>query len=613
MIKAKMSGIFCLCVVAALLPYVCTPLHAQTTATMLGKVDDPTGAAIPDARVDIKNIGTGLTRNLQTGADGEYLVSALPPGTYSVTVTARGFKTFSQSDIILNVAQNARVDAHLQLGEVSQELSVSASALQVDTQSSSVGTVVDNRRVINLPLNGRDVLSLALLVPGVGGASTLPVTVINQRAGPGLITAGTRNNASSVLLDGALLTSGMNSTAQNLPAPDALEEFRLLTNTYSADYGLAIGGVFLAVTKSGTNSLHGSLWEFLRNDALNARNEFAALVPPLKQNQFGARLGGPVRKNRTFFFGSYEGIRIRQGMQSVFYPPTSAQLQGDLSSIKTAIKDPTSGTPFPGNQIPVTRFDPVAVNILKLYIPLPNQSNGANNTWNAIPTTGDQFSLKGDHRFSNSDSLTARFYRNNTTSLQTTGVALVLAAPASNLVRMISVAETHIFSPNLVGEFRGGISDTNTLATLSPQSKSPQQLGANYSQDVGNNCAEPGFCSNPQDPSINVSGLFNLNIPYPTIERNRVYQLDGKISWVKGRHNVRFGFMGMYQHFALNTQYGASGLFTVDGSFSGNALADLLLGRPSAITQRSMDYEVMHTPAYMPFFQDDVRVSRRLR
>ena len=600
-------------VVAALLLYVCTPLHSQTTATMLGKVFDPTGAAVPVARVVVKNIGTGLTRALQTDANGEYLVPALPPGTYSLTVTAPGFKMLSHSDIILDVAQNARVDAHLQLGDVTQELSVSASALQVDSQSSSVGTVVDNRRIITLPLNGRNVLSLALLVPGMGGASTLPVTVTDQRSGPLIVTAGTRTNESAVMLDGVLMTSGMYNVAQNLPAPDALEEFRVLTNTYSADYGIASGGVFLAVTKSGTNSLHGSLWEFLRNDALNARNEFAVLTPSLRQNQFGARLGGPVRRNRTFFFGSYEGIRIRQATQVVMYPPTSAQRQGDLSSIKTAIKDPTSGTPFPGNQIPVSRFDPVAINILQLYIPLPNQSNGASNTWDTIPTSGNQFSLKGDHRLSDSDSLTARFYRNDTTSLAFGGNISAFAAPQSNLVQTTSLAETHLFSPNVVGEVRAGISDVQTIQRLSPINKSPQQLGANYSQDVSTtNCPEPGFCSNPMSPTVTVSGLFSMTPSYPKIERSRVYQADGKISWVKGSHNVRFGFLAMYESFLLQSQFRASGVITFDGSFSGNALADFLLGRPVTMTQRGMSSMLVRSPAYIPFVQDDVKVSRRL-
>ena len=268
-------------------------LFGQTTGTILGQVSDPSGAAIAGATVKAENLGTGLARTAATNTDGVYLIPALPVGTYKITVEMAGFKVFAQTGITLQVGQNARVDVPLAVGAVTESVNVSASALSVDTQSTTIGSTVDNRRIVSIPLNGRNVLALAQLLPGVG-TGNLPTAYTFSRSGPTISISGSRTNQNNIMLDGTTLIGAMGNVGQNLPSPDTLQEFRVLTNTFSAEYGRAAGGVFLAVTKSGTNEVHGSLWEFLRNDALNARNFFAAGKPFLRQNQFGGSVGGPV-------------------------------------------------------------------------------------------------------------------------------------------------------------------------------------------------------------------------------------------------------------------------------------------------------------------------------
>ena len=256
---------------------------------------------------------TGLVRRGSSNSEGAYLIPSLPPGTYWISV---------------------------------------------DTQSSQVGATIDNQRLVSLPLNGRNVLQLATLLPGVGQAS-FPTTVTTSRSGPTVSVSGGRNRDNNFMLDGSMITTGLYNTTQNLPSPDALEEFRVLTNTFSAEFGEGVGSIFTAVTKSGTNAPHGSLFELFRNDALNARNFFASSNPTLRQNQFGGSFGGPVivpgynGKNRTFFFVNYRGIRIRQQSILTFFPPTTLERSGNFVGSK-AVVDPATRQAFPGNIIPAT-------------------------------------------------------------------------------------------------------------------------------------------------------------------------------------------------------------------------------------------------------------------
>jgi len=262
-------------------------MEAQApTAQIFGKITGQTGAAVPNAAIDVENNGTSLKRQATSSAEGDYVIPSLPVGTYTLRVAIQGFKAFSRSGIGLEGDQSARVDVRLQIGSVSQTVEVSANAVQVDTTSASIRTEVDATQIQELPLNTRDALQLITLVPGVEDAN-LPVAVINQRDGPTFSVNGSRINGSEVSLDGAIFVTGLYNRPANLPNPDSIGEFSLLTHSYGPEFGHASGGAFVALSKAGSNAFHGSTWEFLRNDALNARNWFApapASKPILTQN-----------------------------------------------------------------------------------------------------------------------------------------------------------------------------------------------------------------------------------------------------------------------------------------------------------------------------------------
>lgn len=593
---------------AALMWLFAQGARAQTTGTVVGQVFDSTNAAIVGASVEAQNVNTGFTRTAATNSEGAYVIPSLPTGIYRITVQASGFKNFTQTGIKVEVGQNPRVDARLELGAVTETIDVAANVLSVDTQSSQVGATIDNQRLVSLPLNGRNVLQLATLLPGVGPAN-FPTTVTNSRGGPTVSVSGGRTRDNNFMLDGTTITTGLYETAQNLPSPDALEEFRVLTNTYSAEYGRAVGSIFMAVSKSGTNEFHGNLFEFLRNDALNARNFFAASKPVLRQNQFGGSLGGPVElpgyngKNRTFFFVSYQGIRIRQQNILTFFPPTAAELSGDFSQSGKPVVDPSTGHPFPGNQIPASRFDPLAANIAKLYFPAPNQPNGQIIQLVGIPINGNQITIKGDHRFSDKNNLSVRFYRNLDVNQKLGGGNIyALASEWGNLVQTISALDTHNFSPAVLNEFRASYTRVFTQGPASALNKTPKELGGLYNQDG----------AAPLAPTANISGRVTMSPNQPWKEGDNVYQLDDKVSWIRGRHAMKFGFLAMQDRQLTRTQFQSSGNFTFDGTFTGNAMADYLIGRPLSVILQSQYDTGLSGGTYAAFAQDDFKVNRRL-
>jgi len=583
-------------------------LHAQTTGTIVGQVSDASNAAVSGANVEAQNVETRLTRAAVTSADGAYLIPSLPPGMYNVTVHVSGFKSFTQTGIKVEVSQNPRVDARLEIGATTDTVNVAANVLSVDTETSQVGATIDSQRLVNLPLNGRNVLQLATLLPGVGPAN-FPTTVTNSRSGPTVSVSGGRPRDNNFMLDGTTITTGLYETPQNLPSPDALEEFRVLTNTYSAEYGRGVGSIFMAVSKSGTNSFHGNLFEFLRNDALNARNFFAAAKPVLRQNQFGGSFGGPVElphyngRNRTFFFVSYEGIRIRQQNILQLSPPTPAELSGNFSQSAQPIVDPLTNQQFPGNQIPASRFDPLAVNIAKLYFPAAGPQSGLLTQLVSIPINGNQITVKGDHRFSDKNNLSVRFYRELDVNQKTGGGSIyALASAYGNVVQTISVLDTHTFTPSVLNEFRASYTRVFTNGPSSPLNQTPKQLGGLFNQDGSGALA----------PTVTISGRLNMNPNQPWKEGDNVYQLDDKLSWVRGRHAMKFGFLAMQDRQLTRTQFQSSGNFTFDGTFTGNALADYLIGRPVSVILQSQYNTGLRGGSYAAFAQDDFKVNRRL-
>jgi outer membrane receptor protein involved in Fe transport len=424
------------------------------TAQVTGRISDQTGAVVPGAKITVIHIGTGLSRETVTNNEGYFTIPLLNPGEYRVTVKKDGFIPLIQSGVILQVGQVLRLDYTLETGVLAESVSVSATTAALDTETSSLGKVVDQQRIQNLPLLGRNPYSLVALVPGArpsAGLNDLPVDQISQSF---VSINGARGNQNEYLLDGAPNTAA----AQNQPVvfvnPDAVQEFKVETNNYSAQYGRAGGGIFNIVTRSGTNEFHGAVYDYLRNDALNANSFFGNRAgqerPPFRYNQFGATIGGPIElpekvfgpmrysgRNRSFFFGSYEGVRYSQGGTYIGTVPTLLERNGDFSQTRNAagqvipIYDPASTRRNPANPaqlirdqfednvIPRERGNPVAAKMLE-FIPLPNAAGNANTgTGNYVTSTAsriskDTFSIRLDHQMTVNQRLSGRFNFDNT-------------------------------------------------------------------------------------------------------------------------------------------------------------------------------------------------------
>src|SRR5947209_4378745 len=373
-------------------------------ATVVGRVTDETGAVVPGAKITITNVGTNDSRSVIVNDSGEYAMPQLAPGQYTVTAEYAGFNKVVRSGIVLETGQQARIDIALKVGTVSEEVEVSAAAPLVTTENAALGNVVDQKKIVELPLNGRDYLQLAFLQPNVFAPAQN--STIGFRGG--LNVAGNSEIANQYILDGVDNNDETTNQPLHRPILDAVREFKVLTGTYSAEYGRQAGGQIMVTTQSGTNAFHGSVWEFHRNSALDARNFFAPQKPSFRRNQFGCVLGGPIQKDQTFFFVGYEGQRRGQQEAGLATVPSVAFRNGDFSSVSTPVRDPFNGNaPFPGNRIPQERWSKQGAGLLAL-VPLPNRGSPQNFV-SAAPDhyTLNQWSARVDHRFSSSDSIYA--------------------------------------------------------------------------------------------------------------------------------------------------------------------------------------------------------------
>ncbi|MGA7524615.1 MAG: TonB-dependent receptor [Acidobacteriaceae bacterium] len=597
--------------------------HSQAiNAQILGTVVDTTGALIPNATIEAKNTGTGLGRTVTSSATGDYVIPSLPVGTYTLTVVAKGFKTYTQSGIALVAGQQARVVVTLQVGSATQTVQVAANALQVNTTSASLRTEISTTQLQQLPLNTRDTLQLITLVPGVGDA-TLPAAVTNQRDGPTFSVNGSRINGSEVELDGAILVTGLYNRPVNLPNPDSIGEFSLLTSNYSAEFGHASGGAFVAVSKAGTNTFHGSAWEFLRNDALDARNWFApapAAKPTLKQNQFGVAGGGPIWKNKAFFFATYEGLRIRQ--VTLFNLPTNTPAERAGTFPGTAadpLWDPFTNSPYPYNaamgtyQIPQSEWDPVSVAFMQTYIPVANATTGLFASQVPTPTTGNQYTVRVDYHPTNRDDMYVRFFHMNDTAVSPPPYGYYLSpTDYDNFSEPdwgTTVRDTHIFNPNLVGDF--GFSDTNITTNGTPEGTiiTLAEMGGLYSTGGYN-----------VSPAVSVSGVTSFGSGNPWYENTALKQADAELTWTKGRNLWEFGALALREAEEIDwidtnssgNPYFSGSYTGSDGATEGTNWADYLIGKPISFEQATPYYGNDHTVQMGFYAQDTFKASPRL-
>jgi hypothetical protein len=581
---------------------------AEPTATILGTVRDPSGGVVPNATVRATNQATGFHRDAVTTQEGTYILPLLPVGAYRVTVQAPSFKTFEQKGITLTVNQNARVDATLTVGAAAETVSVTADAPQLDTQSSSLKDVVDPMRMQNLPLNGRDILQFQYLLPGITPSSGETQALTGPFTPVSAAVNGVRAASNNYLLDGGESTD---QSGGGLPAPypnpDALEEFTVLTSNYSAEYGRFAGGTINAITKSGTNGLHGSAFEFLRNDALNTRSFFSAGVPSYKQNQFGFTLGGPVvlpkivnGHDKLFFFTSYEGTRIhRAPTQSSAVVPTTAERNGDFSASAQKPIDPLTGKAFPGNSIPASRIDPAARAILDQWVPLPNRAGGQYAFDRPQIDDTDQFVTKIDDQISDRNRLSGRYLYQFENYTRFAGNLPGFWGNKDLRFQNFLVNDTYTVRPTLLNDFRA--------AYLRYLNAEYPVTGQSYA-DVGINVFQPA----PQFPSLSVSGWFSPSIRRPSNEVSNTFQVADTLTWVRDRHFMKFGIDVHREQFNSILGGGTNPDIGFDGSITKNAYADFLLGLPNTLAQSSGNEFAARRTSWSFFLQDDWKVTRRL-
>src|SRR5918994_678885 len=387
---------------------VATPVFAQT-GQINGVITDNTGGVVPGAVVKATEAATGLARDTVTGADGRYIFTALRPTTYNIAVEISGFKPSQRTGVLLQANQNLTVNFAIELGTVAETVTVSGTSPTVDVSSSTISEVVDSKRIVELPLNGRDAATLSTLVPG------MVLTQVDRESGktiPGarrLSTNGTESRQVSFGLDGTSHTDPYFQQNQPFPFPDALQEFSIQTSNYSAAQGNSAGAVVNAVTRSGTNEFHGGAFGFFRDNTFNARNYFSPTKDFLKRKQYGGFGGGPIQRNKTFFFGGWQRTNLKNvGTTQNAFVPTADQRNGIFA---TTIRDPLTGQPFPNNTIPISRFDPASVNVLK-FLPVVG-GDGRTQIPRRIGQDDNQVVLKIDQLIREKNQVSARYFFDN--------------------------------------------------------------------------------------------------------------------------------------------------------------------------------------------------------
>ena len=626
--KKRMWAIFVLFAILVAIPI--TTLAQTTTATIVGSVLDPGGAQIPGAKVTARNADTGLTRTVTSGADGEFRIEFLPVGTYVVEVTpTSGFKKASQSGVILKVGDTVRVDISLEVGAVTEEITITDEAPQVNTNTPELGRTVEGKEIESLPLVERNVYALLDLTPGVQsnntGVSTASAATANNTLGfpeqRTLINGGTDGGTGSVnyFLDGGTNMTNLRNTGNVAPNPEAIREFKVTTNSYNAEYGRFASGVINLVTKSGTNKFNGSLYEYVRNDAFNA-NEYGSILEraPYKRNQFGGSVGGPIIKDKTFFFFTYSGLRqIQSRFLSGARVPTALERAGDFRQSGTLPKDPATGTTLAtattiscnsvNGVICANRIDPVALKILTDYIPLANSVN-PNGTpgWQGnvpLPTNTDEFLVKVDHQLNDPHRLSFTYF--------TTAGSQTFFPGSGNLPWATQDFSWRQHNANLSDVWVIGADKVNQVWLTYTRSFGGRiNVPGLTLKDLGSSFTPQGEGSLPQ---ITVNGFFTLSnaIGGPTAGTN-LYSLRDVFSWNKGNHSLKLGGEITLNKDIQETLLNNYGVFAFNNTATGNAFADFLLGIPSTLTQDAPVTGLTNTWYTALFLQDDYRVNSKL-
>lgn len=672
----------------------------STGGQIRGTITDPSGGTVTAAKVTLINEATHSARDVQSGANGEYLFIEVPVGSYEIDVTQTGFKKFVRKGISLDLNQVASVDITMQLGTASESVEVTGAPPVVDTSTTQLGAVVNERASTQLPLNQRDVYQLLQLQPGV--QSQLGNDLFYGSDKPGVVTVnGGRGRSNNYSVNGG----DGNDLFANLPAiqpsPDSIEEFRVISNSFDAEYGRNSGAVVNVVTKSGTNNLHGSVYEFFRNDVLNAHpfTFFPAPKPEFRQNQFGGTLGGPIKKDKTFVFGSYEGRRIVQGIVSQPIPvPTAAELTGDFSAngiankvldgnknfnfagslsdatvanilenrcganlggaANTAVQSVINGglpqpysIIFPSYKIPTQCFDPVALSLLQQYVPAGVGGSGDVQVTPNMSDRGDQFQIRVDHNFSNSQKTAIYYYFDDDNTLDPFAKFQASGATTGNFpgvyatrTQQVNVTHTSTLGSTAVNEFRFSYfregqlqfdSPTRTNAiqascgtgaasafcftgasdtTLVDDSGNPLETDPNYGLHSGLGSSKEGVPFISVDGGFSIGNNFNGQLP----QTGNTFQFSDNYSKIIGTHSLKFGADTRYQMFNQLLYFDVNGDLSFLSSSSSpegddlgysDAYPDYLLGLGNSFFQGSAQHELVRSTSIYLFAQDSWRVK----
>jgi len=596
---------------------------AQTnTGEISGVVRDVQGGSLPGARVIAEHVDTGVRVEYPTDESGRYHLVALRVGMYVISVELAGFRRVVRSGVVVQLGQTLNLDFTLDVGGPVEEIRVTASVPLLQTGSAEISDVIENQQVVQLPLNGRNFLSLAQLSDAVvippGGTRGDSL----QQAGPLPNVGGQRSGHNIYLLDGVKVTDELFNNLVINPSVDSIQEFKIQKSQYPAEFGGKASALINVATLAGANAVRGSLFEFFRHDQFDSRNYFDPKdqpVPPLRQNQFGGAIGGPVMRDRSFFFFSYEGQRVQRSLTRTFSVPTAAVRGGDFSGSGT-VCDPltitSSGacTPFTNNRIPVDRLDPLAVTFLG-HVPLPTSSAPLQNLTSIEHQDRDmdQFSLRLDHRFNSGDQVFARVSTFEATEVQPFGSGSLQETLVPGFGRTLNtgarnaaVSHTHI-SSRFLNELRFGWMHV-TGGQVS------QNRGVDFASQVG----LQGVTQDPRDmgyPQISTRGLYSVfgDPTTFTYRDNQHFELYENVLLDRGAHRIKVGGYFFHLQFRPEQPDNARGAFTYTGQFTGNAFADFLLGYPTtAVTGIGRGDENGRTNWFHLFAQDDWRVRSNL-
>jgi len=592
-------------------------LHGQAIGSgqIQGTITDANGSVVSGATVEAVQQESGLHSTVTSSGDGGYNLPDLPVGPYQLNVSASGFSAYQQSGITIQVGNNLRIEVKLAVGGITQTVQVTAGASMVQTEDQSISQVIDRQRTIDLPLNGRQATQLILLTPGAQAAPLGDlVGTKNYPSSVALSVAGAQATNINYLMDGTDNNDAFTNVNLPFPFPDALQEFSVQTSGLSAQYGLHPGAVVNIVTRSGTNGFHGTAFDFFRNGDMNARNYFSTKQDSLKRNQFGGAVGGPIRRDKLFFFGGYQGTRTRQQTNAITsYVPTAAMLSGDFSTYAMAncqttnvakkLVNPATGQPYPSNQIPLSQLNPSALALLKL---VPTTSNGCGKLVYGIPQpqNEDQFIGRIDWTINEKQTLFGRYFLTHFTQPGFySGNLLYTQNPALNdQAQSFTLGHTYTISSSLVNSLR--ISGTRNFITRAAASDliNPTTVGIAVSAPVKNYLY------------MAISNAFTVacgTCESTDITTNSVNLIED-IFWTKGRHHWSFGANYIHNYLVYDGTNNANGQFSFNGSITGDGLVDFMTGNLYSIYQGNntgVDFSKNYTGIYA---QDSIQLSPKL-